>query len=71
MRGALWAVIVGVTTAAAECSHALPDPDSPAYQAQLRFFADWKRRVEAVVPRMEVFDYEEVLRELTRVCPGY
>lgn len=32
MRGALWAVIVGVTTAAAGCSHALPDPDSPGAQ---------------------------------------
>lgn len=32
MRGALWAVIVGVTTAGAGCSHALPDPDSPGAQ---------------------------------------
>ena len=48
-----------------------PDPDSPAYQGPLRFFADWKRRVEALTPRFDARDLEEEARKLLAICPGY
>ncbi len=48
-----------------------PDPDSPAYQGQLRFFADWKRRVEVITPRLDARDLEVELRKITALCPGY